>query len=46
MPDIPSRNGYQLPIFDDGFRDPGKAQFEAALEFYKDGVPRDFGAPR
>jgi hypothetical protein len=46
LPDIPSRNGYQLPICDAGFRDPGKAQFEAALKFYKNGVPRGFGAPR
>lgn len=46
LPNIPSRNGFTLPWFDDCFRDPGKVQFAAALEHYKEGIPRDFGAPR
>jgi len=41
FPTIPSQSGYALPIFDLGFRDPGKAQVAAALEHYKNGVPRD-----
>lgn len=41
FPQIPSQSGYALPIFDLGFRDPGKAQVAAALENYKNGVPRD-----
>ncbi|KAJ7479256.1 hypothetical protein FB451DRAFT_1032218 [Mycena latifolia] len=45
LPSVPSRNGFQYPICDDGFRDPGKVQFEAALTYYRNGVPRDFGAP-
>lgn len=46
FPKIRSRAGYALPIGDDGFRDPGKAQFKAALELYVDGQPRNFFAPR
>ena len=46
LPDIPSRNGYHPPLRDAGFRDPGKAQFTAAVENYESGTPRDFGAPR
>ena len=41
LPRIPSQSGYALPIFDLGFRDAGKAQVVAALENYKNGVPRD-----
>jgi hypothetical protein len=46
LPQIPSQSGYALPIFDLGFRDPGKAQVSAALEHYKNGVPRDIRASR
>lgn len=42
FPEIPSRNGYVLPIGDDGFRDPGQVQYKAALENYVDGNPRSF----
>lgn len=42
---VPSRVGYHLPIFDDGFREPGKKQFLAALDNYKPGTPRDFRCP-
>ncbi|KAJ7111705.1 hypothetical protein C8R44DRAFT_632472 [Mycena epipterygia] len=45
LPSVPSRNGFHFPAFDDGFRDPGKAQFEAALKYYRNGIPRDFGVP-
>ncbi|RYP74576.1 hypothetical protein DL771_002842 [Monosporascus sp. 5C6A] len=34
------RHGYVLPVFDNGFRGPGRAQFLAALYHYKAGVPR------
>ncbi|KAJ7479268.1 hypothetical protein FB451DRAFT_1032273 [Mycena latifolia] len=43
LPSVPSRNGFQYPVCDDGFRDPGKVQFEVALTYYRNGVPRDFG---
>lgn len=36
---------FALPIFDPGFRGPGKAQFLAALDHYQPGVPRDFDEP-
>lgn len=38
--------GYQNPMADTGFRDPGKAQFLAALEYYEDDKPRDFKTPK
>jgi len=41
-----SSPGYQWPLGDIGFRDPGKAQFLAALDHYRDGEPRDFHGPR
>jgi hypothetical protein len=37
--------GFHLPISDKGFRDPGKVQFLTAIEFYKNGKPRDFRGP-
>jgi len=46
LPSIESRPGYAMPLGDEGFRDPGKAQFKAALDLYVDGQPRDFFAPR
>lgn len=36
----------EASLFDMGFRHPGKAQFLAALENYKPGVPRSFQEPR
>ncbi|KAI0014507.1 hypothetical protein F4780DRAFT_789627 [Xylariomycetidae sp. FL0641] len=36
---------YTLPMFDLGFRAPGRAQFLAALDHYQPGTPRDFGEP-
>ncbi|RYP70179.1 hypothetical protein DL769_005058 [Monosporascus sp. CRB-8-3] len=38
-------HGYALPMFDNGFRGPGRAQFLAALDHYKPGVPRAYGPP-
>lgn len=46
FPKIPSKNGYVLPLFDHGFRDPGQVQYKAALENYVDGTPRSFFDPR
>jgi len=43
---IPSRAGFSLPPNDGGFRDPGRAQYLAALENYKAGTPRSFVDPR
>lgn len=43
---IPGRHGFVSPIFDDGFRHPGKVQFLAALDNYQPGTPRDFREPR
>ncbi|KAG8165831.1 hypothetical protein KVR01_004383 [Diaporthe batatas] len=42
VPRIHSSPGYASPLADDGFRDPGKVQFLAALEYYKPGTPRTF----
>lgn len=42
VPRIHSSPGYAWPLNDEGFRDPGKVQFLAALEFYKPGTPRTF----
>lgn len=42
VPQIHSSPGYALPFGDEGFRDPGRAQFLAALEYYKPGTPRTF----
>ncbi|KAK0752748.1 hypothetical protein B0T18DRAFT_315567 [Schizothecium vesticola] len=41
----PSREGYALPICDDGFRGPGLRQFIAALDGYQAGTPHDFQGP-
>ncbi|KAK6367333.1 hypothetical protein LTS17_010259 [Exophiala oligosperma] len=43
---VESYPGYRLPIGDLGFRDPGMAQFLAALSHYQDGEPRDWDGPR
>ncbi|KAM0279718.1 hypothetical protein ACHAQH_004409 [Verticillium albo-atrum] len=45
VPKTPSRPGFALPIFDEGFRDPGKIQFLAAMDHYKPGNPRSFQEP-
>lgn len=42
VPRIHSSPGYAWPLNDEGFRDPGKVQFLAALEYYKPGTPRTF----
>lgn len=42
---FPGREGYQMPISDDGLRGPGKAQFLTALDNYKEGTPRRFDEP-
>lgn len=43
---IPSRPGFSLPPNDGGFRDPGRAQFLAALDHCQAGTPRSFVDPR
>jgi hypothetical protein len=40
---ISSRYGYQMSFCDDGFRDPGKAQFLTALDNCTSGQPRVLG---
>lgn len=42
---FPGKEGFQLAIWDDGLRGPGKAQFLAALDNYEPGTPRDFQVP-
>lgn len=46
VPQVTCNEGYTLPLWDDGFRGPGKRQFLVALDAYKEGVPRDFQAAR
>ncbi|KAK1757962.1 hypothetical protein QBC47DRAFT_420841 [Echria macrotheca] len=41
----PSREGFALPLWDDGFRGPGLRQFIAALDGYQAGTPHDFQGP-
>jgi hypothetical protein len=45
VPQINSNHGFVLPIFDHGFREPGRVQFVAALDNYVPGTPRDFHEP-
>ncbi|KAK1623603.1 hypothetical protein BDP81DRAFT_484805 [Colletotrichum phormii] len=45
VPEVPCQYRFALPIMDHGFRDPGKAQFLAALDNYQPGTPRDFHEP-
>ncbi|KAF9888851.1 hypothetical protein FE257_008220 [Aspergillus nanangensis] len=45
VPRIHCSAGYALPIGDEGFRAPGRAQFLAALDHYQEGVPRNFQEP-
>ncbi|KAG6364129.1 hypothetical protein INS49_005727 [Diaporthe citri] len=42
VPQIHSSPGYAWPLNDEGFRDPGRAQFLASLEHYTPGTPRTF----
>lgn len=42
VPRIHSSPGYAWPLNDEGFRDPGRAQFLAALDHYMPGTPRTF----
>ncbi|CAJ2510789.1 Uu.00g064140.m01.CDS01 [Anthostomella pinea] len=45
VPQIHCNPGYALPIFDEGFRGPGRVQFIRALVQYKDGTPRNYQEP-
>ncbi|KAL2015196.1 hypothetical protein VTK56DRAFT_6072 [Thermocarpiscus australiensis] len=42
---VQSNETFTFPIFDTGFRGPGKRQFLAALDNYQPGTPRDFNQP-
>ncbi|EMR72336.1 hypothetical protein MGN70_005386 [Eutypa lata] len=42
VPKINCNHRYVLPLWDSGFRGPGRAQFVAALDHYRPGVARDF----
>lgn len=46
VPQVTCNEGSTFVLWDDGFRGPGKRQFLAALDAYKEGVPRDFRAAR
>ena len=46
LPKVPNSKGYVWPLGDQGFRDPGKHQMTAALEYYTNGKRRDFFQPR
>lgn len=46
VPQIHCSTTYALPIFDMGFRSPGRAQFLAALDHYQAGVARSFAEMR
>jgi len=39
---VPSRYGYNWPIGDNGFREPGRVQFEHALSIYTNGEPHEW----
>ncbi|OTA66832.1 hypothetical protein K449DRAFT_431165 [Hypoxylon sp. EC38] len=45
VPHINCNHVFTFPLFDEGFRGPGRAQFLAALENYQPGVPRNFQEP-
>ncbi|KAK8124229.1 hypothetical protein PG999_004147 [Apiospora kogelbergensis] len=45
VPQVHSSPGFALPLGDGGFRDPGKAQFLAALNHYTPGTPRNYSEP-
>lgn len=42
VPKINCNHRYVLPLWDSGFRGPGRAQFVAALDHHRPGVARDF----
>jgi hypothetical protein len=44
-PEVKSNENFALPLFDSGFRSPGKRQFLAALDNYKPGTVRNFHEP-
>lgn len=46
VPQINCNSAATLPLFDKGFRNPGRAQYSAALDHYQPGVPRNFQEPR
>ncbi|KAE8369042.1 hypothetical protein BDV27DRAFT_141567 [Aspergillus caelatus] len=46
VPQIHCNSRFALPICDEGFRSPGRAQFLAALDHYQAGVPRNYQEPR
>lgn len=45
IPKVSTRYGYYLPMCDDGFREPGRVQFEMALAQYTNGEKRGFQIP-
>lgn len=45
VPHINCNEGFVLPLFDEGFRGPGRRQFLAALDHYQPGTPRNFAVP-
>ncbi|KOC07133.1 hypothetical protein AFLA70_206g001620 [Aspergillus flavus AF70] len=46
VPQIHCSSRFALPLGDEGFRTPGRAQFLAALDHYQAGVPRNYLEPR
>ncbi|KAB8248731.1 hypothetical protein BDV35DRAFT_378718 [Aspergillus flavus] len=46
VPQVHCTSRFALPLGDDGFRSPGRAQFLAALDHYQAGVPRNYQEPR
>lgn len=46
VPEINCNEGHAMPLWDEGFRGPGKRQFLAALAAYKAGVPRNLQTAR
>ncbi|RAQ40835.1 hypothetical protein AFGD_007134 [Aspergillus flavus] len=45
VPQVHCTSRFALPLGDDGFRSPGRAQFLAALDHYQAGVPRNYQEP-
>ncbi|OGM49562.1 hypothetical protein ABOM_001733 [Aspergillus bombycis] len=45
IPQIQCNAQFVLPLVDEGFRSPGRAQFLAALDHYQVGVPRNYQEP-
>ncbi|CAH0040486.1 unnamed protein product [Clonostachys solani] len=45
VPQIKCTYAFTLPVFDTGFREPGRAQLLAALDNYVAGTPRSFQEP-